>query len=108
MTDLSFKEMQEMQRELQETYKEKWGGLYPKKFHTMMLYLFAEAGEAVDVVKKNGTEKVLNDEIVRTHFIEEMADVLMYFNDVLLCCGVTPEEFAAVYRKKHQTNLNRW
>lgn len=74
----------------------------------MMLYLFAEAGEAVDVVKKNGTEKVLNDEIVRTHFIEEMADVLMYFNDVLLCCGVTPEEFAAVYRKKHQTNLNRW
>ena len=68
MTDLSFKEMQEMQRELQETYKEKWGGLYPEKFHTMMLYLFAEAGEAVDVVKKNGTEKVLNDEIVRTHF----------------------------------------
>ena len=108
MTDLSFKEMQEMQRELQETYKEKWGGLYPEKFHTMMLYLFAEAGEAVDVVKKNGTEKVLNDEIVRTHFIEEMADVLMYFNDVLLCCGVTPEEFAAVYRKKHQTNRNRW
>lgn len=108
MTDLSFKEMQEMQRELQETYKEKWGGLYPKKFHTMMLYLFAEAGEAVDVVKKNGTEKVLNDEIVRTHFIEEMADVLMYFNDVLLCYGVTPEEFAAVYRQKHETNLNRW
>ena len=54
------------------------------------------------MVKKNGTEKVLNDEIVRTHFIEEMADVLMYFNDVLLCCGVTPEEFAAVYRKKHK------
>ena len=43
MTDLSFKEMQEMQQELQETYKEKWGGLYPEKFHTMMLYLFAEA-----------------------------------------------------------------
>ena len=41
MTDLSFKEMQEMQQELQETYKEKWGGLYPEKFHTMMLYLFA-------------------------------------------------------------------
>lgn len=108
MTDLSLKEMQEMQRNLQEKYQKKWGGLYPEKFHTMMLYLFAEAGEAVDVVKKNGHTKVLQDVDIRNHFIEEMADVLMYFNDVLLCYDITPEEFAAVYRKKHDTNMSRW
>lgn len=108
MTDLSIKEMQEMQRALQEKYKEKWGGLYPEKFDTLMLYLFAEAGEAVDVVKKNGHSKVLEDDTVRDHFIEEMADVLMYFNDVLLCYGITPEEFTAIYRKKHETNMSRW
>ena len=108
MTDLSLNEMQEMQRKLQEKYQEKWGGLYPEKFHTMMLYLFAEAGEAVDVVKKNGHNKVLQDPAIRNHFIEEMADVLMYFNDVLLCYDITPEEFAVVYRKKHDTNMGRW
>ena len=32
----------------------------------------------------------------------------MYFNDVLLCYDITPEEFAAVYRKKHDTNMSRW
>ena len=73
MTDLSLKEMQEMQRNLQEKYQKKWGGLYPEKFHTMMLYLFTEAGEAVDVVKKNGHTKVLQDADIRNHFIEEMA-----------------------------------
>ena len=70
MTDLSLKEMQEMQRNLQEKYQKKWGGLYPEKLHTMMLYLFAEAGEAVDVVKKNGHAKVLQDADIRNHFIE--------------------------------------
>ena len=51
---------------------------------------------------------MLNDEIVRTHFIEEMADVLMYFNDVLLCFGITPEEFSAIYRAKQERNMTRW
>lgn len=108
MTDLSITEMQNMQQELQEKYKEKWGGLYPEKFHTMMLYLFAEAGEAVDVVKKNGHAKVLEDAAIRSHFIEEMSDILMYFNDILLCYDIAPEEFASVYRKKHETNMGRW
>ena len=108
MTDLSMRDMQEMQRRLQEKYQEKWGGLYPEKFHTMMLYLFAEAGEAVDVVKKNGHASILQNPDARNHFIEEMAYVLMYFNDVLLCYDITPEEFAAVYHKKHDTNMGRW
>ena len=97
-----------MQQELQEKYRDKWGGLYPEKFHTMMLYLFAEAGEAIDVVKKNGHDAIMKDPAVRTHFTEEMADLLMYFNDVLLCYGITQEEFEQTYRKKHERNMNRW
>ena len=45
---------------------------------------------------------------VRTHFIEEMADVMMYYNDVLLCYGISIEELSKVYREKHQKNMDRW
>lgn len=45
---------------------------------------------------------------VRDDFIEEMADVLMCFNDILLCFDIQPAEFEAVYRAKHERNLTRW
>lgn len=45
---------------------------------------------------------------VREHFIEEMCDTLMYFNDVMLCYGITPEELKKVYLDKHKKNMNRW
>ena len=37
----------------------------------------------------------------------EMADVLMYYNDVLLRYHVTPEEISEAYRKKHNLNMAR-
>ena len=36
-----------------------------------------------------------------------MSDVLMYFTDVLLRMGVSSEEFAAAYGKKHARNMGR-
>ena len=33
---------------------------------------------------------------------------MMYFNDVLLCYGITPEELEKVYREKHERNMERW
>lgn len=44
----------------------------------------------------------------RRHFIEEMCDTLMYFNDILLCYGITPEELEQVYLEKHEKNMKRW
>lgn len=45
---------------------------------------------------------------VREHFIEELCDVMMYFNDVMLCYGIAPEELERVYLEKHRRNLERW
>ena len=45
---------------------------------------------------------------LRHDFIDEMADGLMYFNDVLLCFDIKPEEFEEVYRAKHERNMTRW
>ncbi|MCM1328435.1 MAG: nucleotide pyrophosphohydrolase [Ruminococcus sp.] len=108
MENFGFVEMQEIQKELQEKYKEQWGGLYPEKAVRMILWAFVELGEAADIMKKNGDGAILNDKEVRNHFIEELCDVMMYFNDVMLCYSITPQELKEVYLKKHEKNMSRW
>lgn len=108
MEDISISKMQEIQKELQEKYKAIWGGLYPDKGKDMLLWAFAELGEVADIVKKNDSGRIMSDKETRSHFIEEMCDVMMYFNDVLLCYDITPDEFAEIYLKKHERNMKRW
>ena len=47
-----------------------------------------------------------NDE-VRKAFVEEMSDVLMYYNDTLLRYGITPDEISSAYIQKHNKNMGR-
>ena len=108
MENFGIREMQEMQIQLQEQDKDQWDALCPETGKNQLLWMIGEIGEVIDILKKHGAKAACSDEALRAHLIEEMADVLMYYNDVLLCYGVTPEEFAAVYRQKHETNLNRW
>lgn len=70
--------------------------------------MFSEAGEVADAIKKTSTEDLLADTPQRRHFIEEMCDVMMYFNDLMICYRVSPQELEAVYREKHQRNMKRW
>lgn len=108
MSDFGFQEMQAIQKQLQEKYKDKWGGLSPKKGRDSLLWMMIEAGEVADVIKKQGDEKIVGDEQVRNHFIEELCDVMMYLNDVMLCYSISPEELAETYREKHDRNMKRW
>lgn len=107
-SDFGFSRMQELQKRLQEKYKAKWGGLYPAKARDMLLWMMAEAGEAAQVVKKSGDKMIIGDKDTREHFIEEMCDVLMYFNDVMLCYSISPDELKKIYMQKHSTNMKRW
>ncbi|MFT3952532.1 MAG: MazG nucleotide pyrophosphohydrolase domain-containing protein [Oscillospiraceae bacterium] len=106
--ELTVDNMLKMQIELQDKYKEKWGGLSPKKGRDMLLWLIGEVGEVADVIKQDGDEEIMDNEMIRGHFIEEMCDVMMYFNDILLCYDITPQEFERIYMKKHNTNMGRW
>ncbi len=101
-------EMQEMQRILQEKYKHIWEPICPKIGQNKLLWMIGELGEVIDIVKKNGGEIACTDPSVRPHLIEEMADVLMYFNDVMLCYNITEEELKEAYTKKFQHNMTRW
>ena len=108
MSDFTINEMLEMQRKLQEKYKDKWEPICPETGKNKMLWMIGEIGEVIDIVKKNGGRKAAEDNEIRSHLIEEMADVLMYYNDMLLCYGITAEEIREVYKKKFERNLNRW
>lgn len=108
MEDFGFKEMQEIQKELQEKYKGRWEPVCVETGKNKLLWLMAELGEVIDIIKKQGNQKIMEEEKVRTHFIEEMADVLMYFNDVMLCYDISVEELKKVYLEKHHRNMSRW
>lgn len=108
MENLNFYKMQDIQKELQEKYKDTWGGLSPEKARNQLLWLYSELGEVGDIMKKNGDEKIMNDTVTRHHFIEEMCDVMMYFNDVMLCYDISPDEFEKIYIEKHKVNMERW
>jgi len=107
MSSFGFHEMQAIQRELQEKYKDKWGGLGPETARSQLLWMMIEAGEMADVIKKEGDEAILHDETARRHFIEEMADVFMYLTDVMLCYGISAEEYSVVHARKHAHNTKR-
>lgn len=108
MMDFTLNEMIKMQAELQEKYKDKWEPIVPENGKNKLLWLIGEVGEVIDVIKKNGADKAVGDEQIRKMLVEEMADVLMYYNDVMLCYGITAEELKESYVKKFERNLNRW
>ncbi len=108
MSRFGFEEMQAIQKELQEKYREKWGELTPEKGASYLLWMIVEAGEVADIVKKEGNQEILKNPETRRRFVEELCDVMMYFNDLMLIYGIQPEELESVYREKHRRNMSRW
>ena len=108
MEDFSINEMQEMQRALQDKYKDKWEPICPEVGQNKLLWMVGEIGEMIDIVKKNGAANALKQEEIRKNLVEEMADVLMYYNDVMLCYGITADELKQAYTGKFEKNMKRW
>ena len=108
MADFGINEMQEMQKSLQDKYKYKWEPICPEIGQNKLLWMIGEIGEVIDLVKKHGGTNVAADEGLRKDLIEEMADVLMYYNDVMLCYGITADELKQAYTEKFERNMKRW
>ena len=108
MADFSIEEMQTMQRALQEKYKHKWEPICPEVGQNKLLWMIGEVGEVIDIVKKHGGANAAADAALRKDLVEEMADVLMYYNDVMLCYGITADELKRAYTAKFEKNMNRW
>ena len=108
MSEFTMNEILEMQRALQEKYKDKWEPICPDTGKNKLLWMIGEIGEVADIVKKHGHEKAITDPQLRSALVEELADVLMYYGDVLLCYGITPEELKTSYEAKFKRNMSRW
>ena len=108
MSDFTIKEMLSMQKELQDKYKDKWEAISPEAGKHKLLWMIGEIGEVIDIIKKNGDIKVIKDNELRKQLVEEMTDVLMYYNDVLLCYGISEEELKEAYISKFEKNMKRW
>lgn len=108
MDDFGINEMMEMQRALQDKYKHRWEPICPETGQNKLLWMVGEIGEVIDIVKKHSGAAASTDDALRKDLIEELADVLMYYNDVLLCYGITAEELKQAYAEKFAKNMKRW
>lgn len=108
MADFTLNEMLTMQKTLQERYKDMWEPIGPETGKNKLLWMIGEVGEVIDIVKKHGDTKACSDSGLRKDLVEELADVLMYYNDVLLCYGITPVELKQAYTEKFERNMTRW
>ena len=108
MADFSINEMQEMQRILQDKYKDKWEPISPKTGQSHLLWMVGEIGEVIDIVKKHGSEEACSDAALRKDLVEEMADVLMHYTDIMLCYGISAGELKEAFTAKFERNMTRW
>jgi NTP pyrophosphatase (non-canonical NTP hydrolase) len=104
---MKIEEMLERSKDLYELNKDKWSPMTPEHGKTFILYMIEEIGEVISIIKKKGEDEIMNNPEVRERFVEEMADVMMYYSDTLNRFGVTEEEFTNAYRRKHDHNMKR-
>lgn len=107
MMDIKISDMMQMQMTLWEQHKDKWSPMEAEYGRDFILWMMEEIGESIAIIKKKGNTAIMQDQIVRSSFVEEMSDVLMFYMDVLLRYGVTAEEISNAYIKKHNKNINR-
>lgn len=107
MDDLSFSDILDMQHALWERNQNSWRPLEPKYARESFLWMMEELGEAIAIIKKKGDTEIMENSAVRTHFTEEIADMLMYLGDVLMRYEITPQEIASAYEQKHTRDLSR-
>lgn len=108
MSNFSINEMLSMQKELQKKYKNKWEAITPEAGKHKLLWMIGEIGEVIDIIKKNGDKKAVDESSLREELVEELVDVLMYYNDVLLCYGISEDELKQAYTSKFEMNMKRW
>ena len=107
MQDLKISQLIAMQDALQNRMKDEWLAMTPENGHFSLLWMYEEMGELVSIIKKRGDNAIMKDEKVRTAFIEELSDTLMYFIDLMSCYDVSADELSKAFIAKHEKNMKR-
>lgn len=103
--NITISDMQEMQTELR--IAKGWTDTAPENSKDHLLNMIGEIGEVADIFKKKGIDKCMSDPKVRAMLVEEMADVQMYFVEVMNRLQITSKEFSQAYVNKHNKIMGR-
>lgn len=99
--------MMELSENLYKLHEHEWMAKTPESNIYWLAWLVSEVGEVIDVVKKKGTDKIMNDANTRHEMLKEITDCYMHLADILNRYQFTAEEFSKVYRDKMNYNLSR-
>lgn len=104
---LTIEDMLTLSKDLWEENKDNWAPMEAEYGKNFILYMIEEIGEVISIIKKKGEEEIMENNQVRSMFVEELTDVMMYFSDVLNRYEISGEEFTKAYIKKYEKNMNR-
>lgn len=108
MSRFTVEQMHYLQKQMHEKHKNKWQPNTLATGQDKLMWMLGEVGEVIDILKNATPETIVQTPELRAHFVEEMVDVLMYYNDVLLSFGISPQELEDAYRQKVDKNMTRW
>ncbi|MGT2866246.1 dATP/dGTP pyrophosphohydrolase domain-containing protein [Streptococcus fryi] len=108
MSRFTVEQMHDLQKQMHEQHKNKWQPNTLATGQDKLMWMLGEVGEVIDILKNATPETIVQTPELRAHFVEEMVDVLMYYNDVLLSFGISPQELEDAYRQKVDKNMTRW
>jgi NTP pyrophosphatase (non-canonical NTP hydrolase) len=103
--DFTISELIAKQQKLREAHD--WDPHIPENGRNSLLWSVDELGEVIAIIKKKGDRAIIDNPVVRAHFVEEVADVIMYLCDMMDCYSITGEEFSAAYDAKWKRNMTR-
>lgn len=106
-SDLKLSAIISMQEELQLRYRGKWTPLSPDTGRDCLLWMIEEMGEVIAIIKKRGENAIMHDPTVRAAFLEELADMMMFYSNALICYGISAAELSQAFIKKHLKNMGR-
>ena len=107
MDDFGINEMLEMQKTLQEKYKDIWETISPEIGQNKLLWMIGEIGEVIDIIKKNGGTIETSDLEQRKHLVEEMADVSIMIQQFLSLNTAPVDIYKQIISQKLERQLER-
>ena len=85
MDDFGINEMLDMQKTLQDKYKDTWETISPEIGQNKLLWMIGETGEVIDIIKKHGAEKACKEgSLMRRHNTSPFDNNLIFFETPMI------------------------
>lgn len=105
--NITIEDMLSLSMRLYQKHKTEWRAMTPENNIYWIAWLVGEIGEVIDIMKKEGTTRIMHDPKVRQTMLEEITDCYMYLADILNRYKFTGQDFSQTYFAKMSYNFKR-